>query len=405
MQAPSLKTTRGCRTSFALLALLVCQTANAEWFESTGYATIDDGDIAKARSAAVKDAIRQALIFSGASVSSIQTVADGVLAQDQLKIKSHGEIQQISLIEERQESGQFSVTLHLDIFATHNQCKQSLFNKQIAVTRSQLVRPQQARMGQIFDIPEAASRRLYDTLQGRNMAVRPVPYLAQPINVSAFFSQQFDYNGGLIEEIAARSNSQYVLLSQITDIAAGDKQNSDYAFWQNDSYKRSFKANFALYDALTMEPLWQQNYVTEGNWPFAKTDIIDVNSNRFWRSDYGEKVQEMFNKVSYDLSAAVQCLPTKGKILHLDSDKIVLNLGRIHGINEGQLLTIAHRNDLTDQFGGRYTHGVNTLTQLRVTQVNQQSAIAVNIDKRPLSNIQLNDIVLINTPEGDEFNL
>ncbi|CCQ10723.1 Flagellar protein FlgT [Pseudoalteromonas luteoviolacea B = ATCC 29581] len=389
--------------TFLISAFALSSPAHAEWFESTGYAVIDDGDIAKARYAAIKDAVRQALIFSGASVSSVQTIADGVLSQDQVKIKSHGEIQQINLIEERHESGQFSVTLHLDIFATHSQCKQSKFNKQVAVTRAQLLKPQQARMGQIYDLPEAASQRLYDTLNNRNMAVRPVPYLASVVNVKPFFNQQFDYKDGLIEEIASRSNSQFVVFSQITDINDGEQQNNNYAFWQKDSYKRSFKMSFALFDALTMEPLWQQSYATEGIWPFKKTKLVDVNSNQFWRSDYGEKIQEVFNKMSYDMATTVSCLPTKGKVLHVDGGRMVINLGLIHGVQEGQLLAIAHRSDMTDGAGKRYSFGINTINQLRVVQANQQSAIAENINKRPLSNIQLNDIVIVETAEESDF--
>ncbi|QTH71011.1 flagellar assembly protein T N-terminal domain-containing protein [Pseudoalteromonas xiamenensis] len=403
MQTQTRQYTATLKACCFLVGLGVAFESQAEWFESTGYAVIDDGDIAKARHAAIKDAVRQALIFSGASVSSVQTIADGVLSQDQVKIKSHGEVQQINLIEERQESGQFSVTLHLDIFATHSQCKQSKFNKQVAVTRSQLLQPQQARMGQIYDLPEAASRRLFETLNSRNMAVKPVPYIAAPINVKPFFSQQFDYKDGLIEEIATRTNSQFVIFSQITDIADGEQQNSDYAFWEDDSYKRSFKANFALFDALTMEPLWQQYYTTEGTWPFKKTQLVDVNSNQFWRSDYGDKIQEVFNKVSYDLSTAVSCLPTKGKILHIDGNRLVVNLGLTHGVKEGQLMSIAHRSDLSDNAGKRYSFGIQTINQLRVVQVNQQSAIVENIDKRPLSNIQLNDIIVIETAEDDGF--
>lgn len=399
--------TRYFRQPISAICLLVCAgtvfNAHAEWFESTGYAVIDDGDIAKARYAAIKDAVRQALIFSGASVSSVQTIADGVLSQDQVKIKSHGEVQQINLIEEKHESGQFSVTLHLDIFATHSQCKQSKFNKQIAITRSQLTQPQQARMGQIYEIAEAASRRFYETLNSHDMAVQPVPYLSSKINVKPFFSQRFDYKDGIIEEIATRSNSQFVLFSQITDIADGEKQNNSYAFWQDDSFRRSFKMDFALFDALTMEPLWQQNYASEGVWPFKKTELVDVNSNNFWRSDYGDKIQEVFNKVSYDIATAVSCLPTKGKILHIDGSRLVINLGATHGLKEGQMLAISHRSDFSDNIGKRYSFGINTINQLRIVQVNQQSAIAENIDKRPLSNIQLNDIVSIITPDENEL--
>ncbi len=77
----------------------------AQWFESTGHAVVKNGDTSQAKSAAIKDAITQALVFSGARVTSVQTLVDGVLTQDQLKISSHGEIQKIELISEDRHSG------------------------------------------------------------------------------------------------------------------------------------------------------------------------------------------------------------------------------------------------------------------------------------------------------------
>ncbi|WP_352340244.1 flagellar assembly protein T N-terminal domain-containing protein, partial [Psychrobacter sp. 16-MNA-CIBAN-0192] len=75
---------------------------------------------------------------SGARVSSVQTLVDGVLTQDQLKISSQGEIQKIELVSENRSSDEFAITLRLDIFAQTEQCPQSNFNKFIAVTQSQL---------------------------------------------------------------------------------------------------------------------------------------------------------------------------------------------------------------------------------------------------------------------------
>ena len=85
-------------------AIVFSNNSLAQWFESTGHATVKNGDTSQAKSAAIKDAITQALVFSGARVSSVQTLVDGVLTQDQLKISSHGEIQKIELISENRHN-------------------------------------------------------------------------------------------------------------------------------------------------------------------------------------------------------------------------------------------------------------------------------------------------------------
>jgi hypothetical protein len=391
---------------FLIIVLYILSfNVKAEWFEVVGYGGIVDGDTSSARQMAVKDAITQALIFSGATVSSVQTVADGVLEQDELKIKTHGQIQHVNLINEQQQGDQYSVTLHLDIIPQQTQCVESKFNKQITVTQSQLTQPEQARLGQIFDIPKASSQRLFNTLNERNMGVKMIPYIDKKLDVSAFFTQQFDYNANLIETLSRNSNSQYVLLSQITDISQGRKMNNDYAFWQSDAYMRNFKVDFALYDSQTSDQVWSQHYNTQGVWPHEKTKVVNVNSEEFWRTDYGQKIQTIFNKVSQDLNTAISCLKTTGKILMVDSDRLVVNLGQSHGLEVGQVLSLLHRSDLTSANGIQFAHHIQTIEQVVIEQVNAQNAIARNISTRPLSNIQINDIVQVIVKEPESFAL
>ncbi|CAM3865644.1 MULTISPECIES: flagellar assembly protein T N-terminal domain-containing protein [Pseudoalteromonas] len=376
-----------------LTASLFSPNSSAQWYESTGHASIKNDDVAAAKSAAIKDAITQALVFSGARVSSMQTLVDGVLTQDQLKINSHGEIQKIEMISEDRKSDQFAITLRLDIFPQQEHCPANEFTKFVAITQTQLVNREQAMMGQIFDINKATSEALYKTLSQSAMNAKPTAYFNFPIRVSEFFNQQYDYSDALLEEISSRSNSQYVLLSQIVDISNSDKLNNSYAFWQDETYQRSYKVDFALFDGTTYERLWQKSYRSQGIWPFEKTQIIDVFSEKFWSSDYGQSITDINQTVSYDLQAAMACLETQGKILHIENNKLIINLGKAHGIEKGQRLNIAHHNYLTDAAGNKMPNLITTLNQVQVEQVYQQSAVAVSVDQQPLPNIQINDVV------------
>ena len=368
---------------------------HAQWYESTGHAVIQNSDIPGAKAAAIKDAITQALVFSGARVSSVQTLVDGVLTQDQLKISSQGEIQKIELVSENRSSDEFAITLRLDIFAQTEQCPQSNFNKFIAVTQSQLTNREQARMGQIFDINKAVSKNIYTSLQKSKMSAIPVAYFNKAIKVDTYFNQQHDYSNSQLEEISSRSNAQYVLLSQITSLSTSDKLNSDYAFWQDESYQRYYQIEFSLFNGTTYEPLWQNSYQSQAIWPFEKTAIIDVNSNRFWQSPFGQSISDINQTLSYDLQAAMACLPTQGKIMHMENNKLVINLGKAHGLEKGQLLSIAHHNYLTDAQGNTMPHTITTLNRIRIEQLYQHSAIAVSINDQPLPGVQINDIVEI----------
>lgn len=368
-------------------------TAHAEWFESTGHATIKNNDEAQAKSAAIKDAITQALLFSGARVTSLQTLVDGVLTQDQLKISSHGEIQKIELISEDRHSDKFAITLRLDIFTQAQHCPDNSLNKFVAITQTQLMNREQAMMGQIFDINKVVSERLYKTLNNTNLSAKPIAYFNHAIRVNEFFSQQYDYSNALLEEIATRSNSQYVLLSQIRDISTSDKLNNDYAFWQDDKYQRAYKLDVMLFDGTTYDKIWQKSYQRQGLWPFEKTELIDVFSEKFWQSDFAVNIQDVNQTIAYDLQSTMACLPSQGKILHIENNRLIVNLGKAHGLQQGQILSIAHRNYLTDAAGNKMPNRITTLNKIKVIQLYQQSAVAVSIDEQPLPNIQINDIV------------
>ena len=384
-------------TSAALLTFSA--STYAQWFESTGHAQIQNGDISSAKSAAIKDAITQALVFSGARVSSVQTLVDGVLTQDQLKISSHGEIQKIELVSEQRQNQQFAITLRLDVFAQTEQCPQSSFNKFVAVTQSQLVHREHALMGQIFDVNKTISKKLFSALQSTKMSALPVAYYNKAINVENYFNQQHDYSNAQLEELSARSNAQYVLLSQITNLAPSDKLNNDYAFWQDETYQRSYAIEFMLFDGTTYEQLWQNSYHTQAVWPFEKTAIVDVNSDRFWQSPFGQSISDINQTVSYDIQAAMACFPTKGKIMHMENNKLVINLGKDHGLKKGQLLSIAHHNYLTDAQGNTMPHTITTLNTIVVEQLYKQSAIAVSLNDKPLPGVQINDVVEVVSQE------
>ena len=131
------------------LVCLLLQTSNshAQWIEATGTAQIRHGNKSEAKNKAVQNAIKDALMFSGASVSSIQKVTDGLLTQDDLMVSSQGSIQQLELVDELYQQGMVSVTIRADIIAEEKQCFSSDFQKSVAITQFRLINREQAKVG------------------------------------------------------------------------------------------------------------------------------------------------------------------------------------------------------------------------------------------------------------------
>ncbi|WP_462157601.1 flagellar assembly protein T N-terminal domain-containing protein [Pseudoalteromonas sp. GB56] len=368
---------------------------HGQWLQTTGSASMEEVSTETARSQAISDAIKQALQYSGLSLSSVQTLTNGVLTQDKLSLTSQGAVGQMHVLEEQQENGMLTVTLQIEVLNEENQCQQSNVINHFALTRTAMENPQQARDGQIFDIPNAFTKQLYALMSQAQLSMQPTAFYQDPISVKSFFSNQYAYDENVIDYISDASNSQYVLFSQITDTSVGNEHDKGYAFWKDDSYERYFNVEFILFDGLSFEKIWQKAYQTQALWEFEKTALVDVNSGVFWQSKYGRTISELSEQVMYDLNQTLQCLPTKGQIKHIDGDQVIINLGRSNGLSEGQQLTLAYSSNAITYEGKHLPKQVTSLFSVEIKQLYQHSAVAVNTSKRPLSNIQLNDLVLV----------
>ena len=367
--------------------------AYAQWLQTTGVASLNDGNAQDARERAVSDAISQALMYSGLELSSVQTLTNGVLTQDQITLHSAGQVEQVHILEERQENDTLSVTIQLEVANTLSQCTQNDLVSQLAITRTALENPQQARQGQIFDIASAYSKQLFAIMEQADLALKPVAYFQQAFDVSHFFSRQYQFDQNVLDFLGTQTNSQYVLLSQITDISVGEQLNNNYAFWQSDSFTRYFNIEFALFNSLTFEKVWQQAYQAQAPWDFKKTARVDVHSGRFWQSQYGQKIVDTSGQAMFDINQVLACLPTIGTIQHIDGEQLFINLGKNNGLELGQTLTLAHKSHVITQQGFTLPRSITTLHSYRVEQVHQHSAVLSPNSKTLKRAIQINDLV------------
>ena len=98
-----------------LFAFLVGQ-ANAVWYEATGQAVVRNGDKETARHAATQEALKQAMLFAGASVHSVAKLTNGLLKNEEMTIRSTGEVEQLELVDEVYSGDVITVSIRADIF-------------------------------------------------------------------------------------------------------------------------------------------------------------------------------------------------------------------------------------------------------------------------------------------------
>lgn len=381
-----------CKQNIVSRALLVCClllsfTASAAWFSATGQAAILNGDKTAARHQATEEAIKQALLFAGASVRSVQQMTNGLLMDDHIEIRSSGEVNTLELIEEIYSDGYVTVSIRADIFSQESQCSAADYTKRLATTYFPIRFGAQAADGQLHQLGAAAALKLQDTFSqiSTGLTLSAVePYTLNWHNTD----QQIQAS-----RLAQKTDVQYVLAITIDDISVERQQANAFSFWKDGSAVRNFAYTITLLNGPSGEALMSKQYRISEAWEFDMTRKLDVNSDQFWRSRYGRAVLESLQQSAIDLEEYAVCEPTMGRILAVANNQLQINLGKNQHVKAGDQLTLFTLNQVSDTFGQQYKQFILHPTALVVTQVFAETATVTSRDRSLLGNIQANDYV------------
>jgi len=377
-----------------IINLLFSFYGSAQWYEVQGHARIDKSSIEIARSKAMENALKKALLVAGANVSSVQQVVNGLLTQDKISIRASGSVNSIELIDELHSGNLITVTIRADIFPQEKKCFSLDLKKSILLTKSHLNHREQANIGKIYTIDSAVIRQLKHKLSKQSNYV----YSKLLLKSSSEFSRlneslQEDKIKQLAMSLADISDSQYVLFSEINDLSFEQERTNHWQIWQQSTYPRVFDFTIYLYNGINGELVWQNNYQSNAVWEFTKRKTIDVASTRFWQSNYGNMINALLDTMVSDIDKNLMCEPSEGKIVHVNGNQITINLGRHQGVKIGDEFSLLHINSFTDN-GKRYAGYNVSPHKVKVVRVTKQTAVAITLDNELLGNIQINDLAV-----------
>lgn len=362
-------------------------SGQAAWFSATGQAVIVNGDKKAARIQATEEAIKQALLFAGASVTSVQQMTNGLLMDEQLEIRASGEVNTIQLVDEKYTDGVVSVTIRADIFAQDTQCSAADYTKKLSTTYFPIRFQAQAADGQVQDLGKVSALEFQEQIKR----------LTSSMQISHIEPYVFDWHqadiGPQAKSLANKTNTQYVVTIVIDDISVERYKKAGYNPFRGEESVRSFNFTASLISGATGETLYQQSYESVAPWEFEFTQGVDVASQRFWRSQYGYNIKKMLQKAINDLEEFAICQPTMGRVLQVANNQLQINLGRSHQVQAGDQLTLFNVKQITDTFGQEYRQFVLHPTKLIVRQVYSDTATVEAIDRSLLGNVQPNDYV------------
>ncbi len=102
---------------------------------------------------------------------------------------------------------------------------------------------------------------------------------------------------------------------------------------------------------------------------FAKTSQVDTRSARFWASTYGEMMLRVSRNIMLDLESELSCKITLPEVVAVFGNTVTMDLGRMHGVKEGDQLQLWHTASFIDQNGlprNKVSQSEITLTVSRV---------------------------------------
>ncbi|AZQ85543.1 hypothetical protein EKO29_17025 [Colwellia sp. Arc7-635] len=380
---------------FCLCLAIYSGSSFGQWYESQGVATIKNNDNKAAKAQAVQNALKRALLVAGASVSSVRQVVNGLLTQDEISIRASGSVNSLELISENYTDDLVTVTIRADIFSQEKKCFAADYKKSMLLTRSNILHREQANVGSIYSIDKTLIEKLASKIQQQGIYLDTKMALRTKTEFSRFNqSLQTQSLKNLTMSLANMTNSQYVMFSEIQDLSLANDENNNWQFWQKNIYQRQFNIALYIHDGTTGERVLDKHYQSSAPWQFDKRKSVDVTSNNFWQSEYGERISQTLDTMVSDIDENMMCQPTQGRIVQVNGNTLIFNLGKRHGVKVGDEFSLLHFNNFISDDKRSYAGFNISPYKVIVNSVSQDSAHATTTQQHILDNIQIDDLAV-----------
>lgn len=362
-----------------LYITLFTPLVQAGWYEVTGSATVVSSDEV-ARIHALEDALYKAVSFSGADIGSIANLRPLLESNRKEYQFTNSEVRYIVVDSQMTRRGVMFVKARIDIYPSATGCHVEQYKKTFLVGNIDVASPQQAVMGQIYSIGDDFANVINRQLD------------QESVNFVSMGTTDYEINKRYPERlkmIAEDTGAQYILGGVITDLTATIEQN----ILSEDIINRQFALEMTIFDGKTGNEVYNRNYREVARWPFPKTSQVDTKSARFWASSYGDMLLRVSRNIMLDLESEVSCKITLPEVVAKWGNVITMNLGRIHGVEEGDKLRLWHTGSFIDQRGLPRNKVTETDITLTVTRIYENEA-ELSVDQPELAtSVQIGDVM------------
>lgn len=347
-----------------------------------------NGNKVQAKQQATQEALRQAMLFAGASVTSVQQLTNGLLNSERLEISASGEVKELQLVSETWHDNYVTVRIRADIFPAEQYCDSAGYMKTIATSYFPVMQRQHTQDGQIQEIGQQLALHLQSAFDssaqyGVITAIEPytVRWQARQVRAQA-------------TALATQTRSQFVLTGVIEDISVHRPNHSSLAFWKDSDPTRSFRFKTILIDGVNGAPIFSKTYSMSAEWEFDKFAQLDASTHAFWQSAFGKALHEQVQQMLSDIDLSLACVPATGRVIQVAANnELSVSLGRQHGVMVGDELALYQMQEVNNPRGETFLqYRIHPVT-VTVVEAYADNALVKASDDSLLGNIQPNDFV------------
>lgn len=375
------------------LVLVFAVTAEARVVEAQGSARIVNGDTDEARERAIKSALQQALLISGSSISSVQSIVNGVLSTNQTQISASGDIERVNIIREEVRDDRVVVLLQAEIWNRDNSCQADNYKVALTVVPFELSNREHGAFGQVWSLGKVAANRLTREIASRSDRIFVSHTLSRNTGLNDALNRlNLEQLGMMAREIGMANDSQYVVFGLFDDLSMVEIERG-WGYLDSD-YRRNYALTLYLLNASSGELLTRARVSDIEAWTYDRNEAVDVAANEFWDKPFGAALMTGIEDLAAGVRDQLRCKPTRGRVVWQQNNQIQFNLGEQHGVRVGDQLKVVHPSNFVDNEGlYRQKWQVSEFT-VEVTQVQHNTAVAELNGDGILTNVQVNDWVI-----------
>ncbi|MCJ8302348.1 flagellar assembly protein T N-terminal domain-containing protein [Shewanella sp.] len=375
-----------------LFLITLPSSADAAWIVVKGQANIVDGNISKAREDAIEQALTYASLKNGANFTSTQRVRNGQLVQDSFSLTNQAQASRVELVNELIDGEKLTVMLRVDVMQSPgSQCDSQQLKAAILVPQFLIQDRTQLRYGNIGFFEKDLAQRLGDALEAQSQNSFVHIHANERLDVE---QELVDIRGYRLPSwLSEITDSQYVLLPEIIDISTDPAESQMLGLWHSDPM-RQFRIRLSLYHGISGEQIWSDSYTTSSPWEFERQETVPSNNQRFWASAYGKSIDKVLANVVEDIDSTLSCRPVLGQVVARQHDRVILNLGRRHGIRVGDKFQLILQQNINDRFDRMRVIAGKSRAEIKIDQVTEKTATAILVDKNASYNVQINDLAI-----------